>query len=207
MGNVLASLCIFGTANASEGENKAEDVNQSSGTKVSNSDDILDQVISKIFFDSSVRVEKRLEILKALAEQKTFDVNFKYRGDSLLHLASMDNDTLLLLQYLLNRGADMEIVNREGYTPLFNAIMEENREAVRLLIDNGANVNAKTLKYGSNPLHVAVLSDSPEIVGMLIDGGTDVNAKDNDGETPLDLVCKINDNKEIIDLLLQASSH
>jgi ankyrin repeat protein len=67
-----------------------------------------------------------------------------------------------------------------------------------LLIDKGADVNAKN-KYNETPLFYAVkIKDNIEIVKLLIDKGVDVNAKNKYNETPLFYAVKIIDNIEIV---------
>ena len=55
---------------------------------------------------------------------------------------------------------------------------------VQLLIDGGADVNAKT-EDGSTALYQAAYRGYEAAVKLLIDGGADVNAKTKDGWTAL----------------------
>ena len=59
-------------------------------------------------------------------------------------------------------------------------------EVAELLLDHGADVNAKN-DFGQTPLHYA---DSEE-AELLLDRGADVNAKDDIGQTPLHRVVEI----------------
>lgn len=63
-----------------------------------------------------------------------------------------------------------------------------NRPAdlVKLLIDSGADVNARDESH-STPLHMASLSGSAESVQLLIENGADVTAQDQSNRTPLHL--------------------
>ena len=65
---------------------------------------------------------------------------------------------------------------------LHYAVMNRNKEMVKLLIDAGANVNASSTRYNETPLHYA---KDPGIIKLLIDAGANVNAGNIDGETPL----------------------
>ncbi|MBQ8517058.1 MAG: ankyrin repeat domain-containing protein [Akkermansia sp.] len=69
-------------------------------------------------------------------------------------------------------------------TPLsFACRLGERRfDIVKLLLQNGANVNA-TDQLGATALHVNI--DSPRIVDLLLEYGADISAKDSSGRTVL----------------------
>ena len=64
------------------------------------------------------------------------------------------------------------------------AAIENDMEAARWLIANGAEVNAKS-KSGSTPLHDAAFKKAAAVAKLLIDNGAEVNAKNEFGWTPL----------------------
>lgn len=78
------------------------------------------------------------------------------------------------------------------------AIENEHDDIAKMLIKNGANVNAKN-SYNDTPLHVAAENGYDDIVNLLIENGANVNAKNNDNMTPLDVA----DNKKIAESLHQ----
>jgi hypothetical protein len=72
-----------------------------------------------------------------------------------------------------------------GATPLSLAALLGQTETVALLIEKGADVNARN-EDGATPLHIAAFLGQYEIAELLIQSGADVNIKNNNGETPLD---------------------
>ncbi len=76
-----------------------------------------------------------------------------------------------------------------GMTVLERAVSQGSVETVKLLIENGADVNAENYS-GKTPLMYAATSlkgeDSVIITELLIENGADVNAVDNFGQTALD---------------------
>jgi hypothetical protein len=76
---------------------------------------------------------------------------------------------------------DRETASMFYTPPLFYA---RSPEAVRLLVEKGANVNY-TDNNDLTPLHVAIEKNKPEVALALIESGADVTAKDVEGRTPL----------------------
>ncbi|MBQ7607277.1 MAG: ankyrin repeat domain-containing protein, partial [Desulfovibrionaceae bacterium] len=74
--------------------------------------------------------------------------------------------------------------NEDGHTPLHWAAGNGHTEVAKLLIDKGADLNAKD-KGGIMPLHWAAAYGRTEVAKLLIDKGRDVNAKSVNNETPL----------------------
>ena len=72
-----------------------------------------------------------------------------------------------------------------GHTALWHAAISwKPADIVRLLLEKGADVNAKD-KYGETALISASLCGFTGTVRLLLDKGADVNAKTNDGHTAL----------------------
>jgi ankyrin repeat protein len=75
-------------------------------------------------------------------------------------------------------------VNPGGYSLLHEAVSKQNTEAVRLLLDNKAQVDSLDPE-GSSPLVYAASHLNTEIAKLLLDAGANPNVKDNDGMTAL----------------------
>src|SRR5690242_5601993 len=69
-------------------------------------------------------------------------------------------------------------------TPLHLAAEMGHVEIAKLLLDNGADVNAVGIR-GFTPLHSAAWSGRTDVAKVLIAHGANVNAGDENGETPL----------------------
>nr|WP_253308811.1 ankyrin repeat domain-containing protein [Rickettsia endosymbiont of Ceutorhynchus assimilis] len=90
--------------------------------------------------------------------------------------------------------------DEKGRTALHYAI---DAKTVRLLIEKGADVNAKDVG-GYTALHLAVAEKCLETVRELIKSGADVNAEEYGSKcTPLHLACMVGE-KEIVEELVKA---
>lgn len=89
-----------------------------------------------------------------------------------------------VLDYLLNKGADIQAVNKMGMGALHYAVNGEFLDVVKLLIEKGADVNVQSMM--GSPLHRAVFVGNMEIIGLLLAAGADIDAvMATNGWTPL----------------------
>ena len=81
---------------------------------------------------------------------------------------------------------DVEVNHEEnkGYTALHCAVLEGHHDVVEVLIDAGADIDARTSE-GRAPLHYACEDGKLAIVKVLLKAGADVCATDNEGTTCL----------------------
>ncbi len=73
---------------------------------------------------------------------------------------------------------------RTGDTPLHIAAINGNLEAIALLLQEGAELNAKG-EDGMTPLHYAVQMGQIEAIKILIEHAADSTLTDEFGDTPL----------------------
>jgi ankyrin len=87
------------------------------------------------------------------------------------------NGNAAILRKLLDAGADPNTATPGGETALMTASRTGNVEAVTLLIDRGANVNARDTVRAQTGLMWAVTENHPSIVKLLVARGADIKAR------------------------------
>jgi len=113
------------------------------------------------------------------------------RGDTALMAAVRQGD-LARIQVLLDHGADPNVSNEFGTTPLlFSAAQSVKGQAqpisgqvIKLLLQHGANVNAQAIN-GRNALMAAAGSGSIENVQILLAAGANPNLQSKNGDSAL----------------------
>lgn len=97
-------------------------------------------------------------------------------GETALHIVVRGHDTTWL-SFLLSRGANTEIKDRNGMTPILVAAQTGDADSTRLLITAGANVNA-TDNSGETPLILAVRNRDLVTGRMLVTAGANPDTPD-----------------------------
>ncbi|MBC2661038.1 ankyrin repeat domain-containing protein [Novosphingobium flavum] len=105
-------------------------------------------------------------------------------GDSALHVVSQRRD-YTWLNFLLFKGANANIRNDRGVTPLGIAVSLSWPEGAQLLIDRGARINDPD-NNGETPLIAAVHQRNIELVRLLLKAGADAGRADNSGRSARD---------------------
>ncbi len=90
---------------------------------------------------------------------------------------SMAASDITEIRRLIEAGADVNVINKKGVTPLFQASVEGHYEIVKLLLDAKADVNKARTTNGITPLFWASGEGHYEVVKLLLDAKADVNIK------------------------------
>jgi uncharacterized protein len=93
-----------------------------------------------------------------------------------------------IAKFLLSVGADVNQVakNPIQISPIHSAVSSKDLEMVKLLVDHGADVNARQQK-GFTPLQGAAGSGDLDIMKLLLQNGADPAARDEEGRTAADV--------------------
>ncbi len=97
-----------------------------------------------------------------------------------IHLAALYGEQEVLA-YLLEQNVDVDLLDDDGDSALFNAT---DGSILEFLLEKGADINL-TNKNGESALHSAALHGRQETFSGLLENGLDVEVKDSKGETPL----------------------
>ena len=162
------------------------------------------------------RNQNRLHVEQQPGESSEINEDQQDLNDQLLDLTFMEvwnecPSAKEKYENLIKNGAETNITDFDGSTPLHYAAKNNNVELCTLLLDNGANVNAAD-NTGQTPLHLAISSfedikdentknQNTILCNLLLNRGANVNAKDIYGVTPLQLAYKRQCDQNIINLL------
>ncbi|CAB4054065.1 PSMD10 [Lepeophtheirus salmonis] len=125
-------------------------------------------------------------------------------GRKILHWAS-SLGSFELVEWLLQKGADVDPVDEALWTPLIIASSAGNEKIVRILLSFGALVDAKT-DQGRTALFYACSRNRISIVKLLENVNADVNVQDKLGATSLHRATGVG-NVELMNYLLNHFSN
>ena len=112
------------------------------------------------------------------------------------------------VERLLSLGQDVMERSPAGETPLHTAAISGKPRIVKMLMDAGADADARTMgrEYlKMTPAHWMVYGNHVDGMKVLIDAGADINAMNTKGETPVDMAWNLpkESREAILTLLLE----
>jgi ankyrin repeat protein len=100
-----------------------------------------------------------------------------------------------LLRLLIDKGANVQSINKDGENLLFEAVKRDKIEfAKELLKTKKLDINLANI-YGTTPLLLALHYNEPEMAKLLIENGASLASEDKNGNSVLSYAIKYRDNE------------
>lgn len=118
---------------------------------------------------------------------------------------AIDENNIEDVETIINQIEDLDNFNFniEGTNPLHYAILEDNIEIVKILVEYGADVNLKNNNY--TPCMSATFVGNLEIIKLLVEYGGNCDLITTRGHSAFQLACK-RGHKEIVKYLFSNST-
>jgi ankyrin repeat protein len=142
-----------------------------------------------------------LETVKTLLEKDPALLNARGNLDRTPLLEAVLSRQPAICEFLLDKGADLNLTNKEGFGPLHFAAFTGEIEMAKLLTAKGAALSPNANVIGATPLDLAVGAGRREMIELLIAKGAPLNLRDKKGNTPL-LKAVLSGRAEIAGLLV-----
>lgn len=144
-------------------------------------DSVSDRTREEFF--QAIQKGKIRSIKKLLSKQPALLLLGHWKHGKQLHAAA-ETGRKDVVELLLAHGADVNVKDLHGETPLHKAVCGGHGQAVESLLAAKADINAED-SCKSTPLREAVTSKRPDMVSLLLAQGASVNVALQNGETPL----------------------
>lgn len=107
-------------------------------------------------------------------------------GLTVLFYAIKAQNGLQILKLLFQKElVNKNLIDKDKNTALHFAIIQKNYEAIKLLVENGFEIDAQNAD-GRTPLMQAALSGDERLTEFLLESGADLQKKDRTGKTAVD---------------------
>ncbi|CAL1527439.1 unnamed protein product [Lymnaea stagnalis] len=114
-------------------------------------------------------------------------------------------ETKGIISVLLRKGANVDWANKKGQTALVLASLNDDFEAVKLLIEYGADVNHIIQGDRNTPLILAAKRNNTKTVEILLDSGADVAHVNKEKQSAVMVAARYG-SKSVLELLLKRST-
>jgi len=138
---------------------------------------------------------------------KNVHLTINTNGNTSLHAAALSG-YLSTVKYFVNKGVNLNVVNKDRWSPLHIAAQAGHLDIVKYLVEKGADLSA-TDGRDANPLHLAAASGRLDVVQYLVEKGANVHTRmieNNGGDTVLHLAAK-SGNLNVVKHLIEAGAY
>ena len=141
-----------------------------------------------------------IDDIKEAVKKYKVSLNTQYPSGWLLENYVIDDDYTDIVKYLLDNGANPNLM-MEGITPLGVTALYDCPNMAELLVNNGADLEL-AISNGDTALIIGAREGSENTVAKLISLGADVNAKNKSGKTAMSIA----KTKQIANMLKKAGA-
>ena len=120
-------------------------------------------------------------------------------GKKIIEAVIKTSDTALIEAVIKKEAVISAKPDQFEASQIFDCLKKESFEILKVLINNGANVNV--LRRGASPLYYAAENNITESVYLLLQNGADVNLSDSPKNKPMNAALK-NGNLELVKLFI-----
>ena len=107
----------------------------------------------------------------------------------LMYAILSEHADVRMVEFLIQHGADINVADKQGWTPLHFAARDHKLDLVKILVDNGAAVDPVDV-FGNTPLWRCIMSTYPQnsaVVDDLLARGADPDHKNKHDVSPIDV--------------------
>jgi ankyrin repeat protein len=90
-----------------------------------------------------------------------------------------------IMRFLIDKGLDVNYYDGNNSYPLMYAVLNNDLESARYLVEHGARINSFDKELDISPMHISARNSDSAMLEYLHTNGGDINSVNSAGETPL----------------------
>ena len=172
-------------------ENESDDKYKVSALQMAAANGHLDMV--KKLVEHGANIDRAMRSAAANGQKQILEFMLEKKPEQIAInkalISAAGSEHINIVELLLNKGADVNFIDKDATTALIYAVEISRIENVRLLLSKDVDVNVKGNDSTPSALFAACSGIfrplNSELVDLLLEHGADVNIRSNDNSTPL----------------------
>lgn len=130
-------------------------------------------------------LKQKIDVLRSLLKYVKLSDHTKSIMTTIIQSDNSSKDKIKLLKLFVSKGLSINDVNKDFLSPLIVAIIAEDIDIIKYLLEEGCDINYSGAENDFNPLSMAIIQRNKKLIELLLSYDADLEISNKYLETPV----------------------